>query len=169
MWHCDRMPPLPQVSLWHFCAATSAPVNCKSWYCEVGASSSSRPRTLTEQGLQVLKLLACLPLEATAAEELCARELHEMGFHGWAAMPSVSWSGVKPTATRLWFFSSNIGAWPHKCSFDWMGTNSQTHTKISWKTSGGCYRGKEGGNSILSLYGTLCNMWMSWWFPNLCF
>lgn len=33
-------------------------------------------------------------------------------------------------------FPSNINAWPHKCSFGWMGTNSHRHApKFCWKSS----------------------------------
>jgi len=62
---------------------------------------------------------------------------HDCAQRNWLACtepwPQPHWTPLGGIITLIasQAFSSNISAWPHKCSFGWMGTNS--HTQILWK------------------------------------
>ena len=100
------MPPFQQVILSNFCPARAALVNCKCCYCEVEISrsnNSSATKWLATQAHRAkplkriawknrLLLVAALTTEFQTASgsnvstNTVCRELHEMGFHGRAAI-----------------------------------------------------------------------------------
>ena len=131
------MPPFQQASLSNFCPAGAAQSTVSAVIVKwkrLGATTvqprSGRSHKLTERDRRVLKRVArknCVSSVATLTTEFqtafgsnvstnsVRRELHEMGFHGRAAVhkpkitmrnasrqPSVGWSGVKLTAIGLW-------------------------------------------------------------------
>ena len=114
-WHRHRMPPFQQISSSNFCPARAAPVNCKCCYCEVDTSrrnnSSAQLHKLIEWDRHVLKRKErknCLSSVATLTTKFqtasgsnantitVRRELHDMGFHGWAAhKPKITMRNAK--------------------------------------------------------------------------
>ena len=53
------------------------------------------------------------------------------GLHGALTLnqrTALGWIGILIASQA---FLSNVSDWPHKCAFDWMGTNSNTHIIIA--------------------------------------